>query len=96
LTIKKARIGKKKNESVRKWLLNTKTAFFCSSKKNLGKNGEKMVFEYKNSKGKMYYLHQNGKLFYFSGEKKSNAIDLPTGYKIIENNKTGLPMLRKK
>jgi hypothetical protein len=55
-----------------------------------------MVFEYKNSKEKTYFLHQNGKLFYFSSEKKANAIDLPPGYSIVENNKTGLPMLRKK
>lgn len=55
-----------------------------------------MVFEYKNSRGKTYFLHQTGKLFYFSSEKKPNAIDLPVGYAVVENNKTGLPMLRKK
>lgn len=55
-----------------------------------------MVFEYKNSRGKTYFLHQNGKLYYFSSEQKSNAIDLPPGYKIVENSKTGLPMLKKK
>lgn len=55
-----------------------------------------MVFEYKNSKGKTYILHQKGKLYYFSSQQKENAIDLPQGYKIIENNKTGLPMLKKK
>ncbi len=55
-----------------------------------------MVFEYKNSKGKTYYLHTNGKLFYFSSEKKANAIDLPPGFQIVENAKTGLPMLKKK
>ncbi len=55
-----------------------------------------MAFEYKNSRGKKYFLHQKGKLYYFSGEKKENAIDLPPGYSIVENNKTGLPMLRKK
>ncbi|MBS3061986.1 MAG: hypothetical protein J4215_05380 [Candidatus Diapherotrites archaeon] len=54
-----------------------------------------MGFEYKNSKGKTYYLNQNGKLFFFSSEKKPSAIDLPIGYNVVENSKTGLPMLKK-
>jgi hypothetical protein len=53
-----------------------------------------MVFEYINSKGVKYYLHQNGKLFYFS-KNKANAIDLPKGFKIVEHPTTGMPMLKK-
>jgi len=54
-----------------------------------------MVCSYKNSRGKTYYLHQRGKLFFFSG-KESGAIEMPSGYEIIENTRTGLPMLKKK
>jgi len=56
--------------------------------------------------GKTYHLHarkqklkggQEVTLFYFGGEAKECAIDaLPDGYEVIENAKTGLPMLRKK
>lgn len=55
-----------------------------------------MVYEHTNSKGTKYYLHQKGRLFYFGKEKKANAIDLPEGYKVVENPKTGLPMLKSK
>ncbi len=54
----------------------------------------------------MYYLHSkevklagNRKqmIYYFAGEAKSNALDaLPDGYEVMENARTGLPMLRKK
>jgi len=55
--------------------------------------GDLMVFEYKNKKGRVYYLHSKGRLFYFAKDKKG-GIDLPKGYKVIENKKTGLPMLK--
>ncbi|MDD3178106.1 MAG: hypothetical protein PHR26_01170 [Candidatus ainarchaeum sp.] len=45
--------------------------------------------------GKIYYLHKKGHLFFFSGDEKE-SIDLPDKYKVIENSKTGLPMLKKK
>ena len=54
-----------------------------------------MGYEHVNSKGKKYYLHQSGKLFYFSGSP-TDGIDLPEGYNIVENTITGLPMLKKK
>jgi len=54
-----------------------------------------MTYEHKNSKGRVYFLHQKGRLFYFSKDKK-DGIDLPSGYKVIENSRTGLPMLKKK
>lgn len=54
-----------------------------------------MGFSFKNSKGKTYYLHQNGKLYYFSSQIKENHVDLPSGVAIVENQKTGLPMLKK-
>ena len=56
--------------------------------------------------GKTFYLHgretplPNGKvrkLFYFSGTPGEGALDdLPEGYEVIENARTGLPMLKKK
>jgi len=57
--------------------------------------GFSMVCSYKNSRGKIYYLHKRGKLYYFS-TKREGAIELPAGYTIVENTRTGLPMLKKK
>lgn len=54
-----------------------------------------MGFSYKNKKGRTYFLHSKGRLFFFSKEDKG-SIDLPSGFKIIENSRTGLPMLKKK
>lgn len=53
-----------------------------------------MPLKYENKKGVTYWLHKKGKLFYFSKDKKG-SIDKPTGYKVVENPKTGLPMLKK-
>lgn len=55
-----------------------------------------MTYEHVNSKGTKYYLHQKGRLYYFGKQKKSNAIDLPSGFKVMENPRTGLPMLKGK
>jgi hypothetical protein len=61
-----------------------------------------MVFTAKSKKtGKEYTLYQNKKnpnLRYFSGgpSKAGKQIDLPEGYKVMENKRTGLPMLKKK
>lgn len=56
--------------------------------------------------GKNYFLHskevtlaggRKQKIFYFAGAEAKEAInDLPEGYEVIENSRTGLPMLRKK
>ena len=55
---------------------------------------------------KTYFLHQRLQelrggqkvtLYYFGGEPKEGAIDaLPAGYEISENERTGLPLLKKK
>ena len=55
--------------------------------------------------GKTYHLParkqklkggQEVTLYYFGGEAKEGAIDaVPAGMEIIENERTGLPMLRK-
>ena len=54
-----------------------------------------MSFSHKNSKGNIYWLHQKGKLFFFS-KNPEDSIDLPINLEIFENPRTGLPMVRKK
>ena len=55
--------------------------------------------------GKTYHLHskevtlKGGRkqtIYFFAGEVKDGALDaLPAGYIVIENERTGLPMLKK-
>jgi len=54
--------------------------------------------------GETYYLHckdvtlRGGRkqtIYYFAREAKDNACDMPSGYAVMENPKTGLPMLKK-
>jgi hypothetical protein len=54
-----------------------------------------MVFEYTNSKGIKYYLHQKGRLFFFSKNTEGALDSLPVGFQIMENPKTGIPILKK-
>jgi hypothetical protein len=65
-----------------------------------------MAFSVQSKKnGKTFYLHgreqtlRGGtqvKLYYFGGEAKEGALDaLPAGYEVSENERTGLPILRK-
>jgi YHS domain-containing protein len=65
-----------------------------------------MAFSVKSKKsGKTYYLHSKDvklkgdriqTIYYFAGEAKDNALnELPKGYKVVENERTGLPMLKK-
>lgn len=56
--------------------------------------------------GKTYFLHarlqklrggQEVTLYYFAGAAGQGAIDaLPEGYEVSENERTGLPLLKKK
>lgn len=66
-----------------------------------------MAYSVKSKKsGKTYYLHskevtlkgnRKQKIYYFAGKIGKNAINaLPSGYEVMENKRTGLPMLRKK
>jgi hypothetical protein len=59
-----------------------------------------MAFEHTNSKGNKYYLHareaKNGQRLFFFSKDSNDAIDKPSEYRVIENSKTGLPMLKKK
>ena len=54
-----------------------------------------MAYAHTNSKGTTYYLHSNGKMFFFSKEVKENALDaVPAGYNVVEM-KTGMLVLKK-
>lgn len=66
-----------------------------------------MAYSVKSKKsGKAYFLHtkevtlaagRKQRIYYFAGVAETNAIDaLPAGYEVMENARTGLPMLRKK
>jgi gamma-glutamylcyclotransferase (GGCT)/AIG2-like uncharacterized protein YtfP len=65
-----------------------------------------MAYEYKNKKGQTYYLHtkqvtlQNGRkqqIYYFAREEKQGETieAVPSGYRVEENDRTGLPFLKK-
>ncbi|HUC87057.1 MAG TPA: hypothetical protein VMR75_01875 [Candidatus Saccharimonadales bacterium] len=64
-----------------------------------------MAFSHVNSKGQTYYLHQRDvtlkggrvqRIYFFAREVKDGAIDaLPGGYIVVENPRTGLPILKK-
>ncbi len=59
-----------------------------------------MGFSHVNSRKQKYFLHsqvmKNGRALYFFSKKDEGSIDLPQGYSIMENSKTGLPLLKKK
>ncbi len=52
-------------------------------------------FAYTNKKGVTYYLHNKGKLYYFSKDPM-HAVDKPAERFVVENKQTGLPILKKK
>ena len=63
-----------------------------------------MAYSHTNSKGTTYILHSKDvtlrgeeiKLFItFLKAEGANACDLPSGKKVIENDRTGLPFLKK-
>ena len=64
-----------------------------------------MAYSVTNSKGQTYYLHgkmvtlrggRKQQIYYFAREVKDAALDdMPDGYKVTENKRTGLPMLKK-
>lgn len=65
-----------------------------------------MAYSVKSKKsGKTYYLHskevklsgdRKQRIYYFAGEPTEFALDkLPAGYEVMENSRTGLPMLKK-
>jgi hypothetical protein len=70
------------------------------------RGGTAVAFTHKNSKGDTYYLHakdvtlRNGRqqrIFYFArSEKDGESLEqVPDGYAVGENQRTGLPFLSK-
>lgn len=64
-----------------------------------------MAFSHVNSRGQTYYLHsrevtlkggRQQRIYFFAREVKDGAIDeMPDGYIVVENTRTGLPILKK-
>jgi hypothetical protein len=64
-----------------------------------------MSFTHTNSKGQTYYLHQRDvtlkggriqRIYFFAREEKDGVMDaMPEGYVVVENPRTGLPILKK-
>ncbi len=64
-----------------------------------------MAYSVKNEKKVEYFLHgkmvtlrggRKQQIYYFAREVKKDALDsIPAGYKVVENARTGLPMLKK-
>ena len=65
-----------------------------------------MAYAHTNSKGQIYYLHSRNvtlrggrkqMIFFFAREEKEGTLDaVPEGMLVVENKKTGLPMLKRK
>ncbi|MEM5853614.1 MAG: hypothetical protein QXG39_00725 [Candidatus Aenigmatarchaeota archaeon] len=58
-------------------------------------------FVYKSKKtGEKFWLHMmvkgKARIYYFSKDPTNALFDLPPGYEVVENPKTGMPFLRKK
>jgi hypothetical protein len=64
-----------------------------------------MAYAYKNGKGQTYYLHnrdvklKNGRvqrIYFFARDIRSGSLDaVPTGYAVMETQRTGMPVLKK-
>ena len=61
------------------------------------------MFSHKNSRGQTYWLHskdvklRGGRIqtIYYFSKDSSGSIDLPPGFKVVESQRTGLPLLKK-
>ena len=64
-----------------------------------------MAYSRVNARGQTYYLHsrevalrnnRQQRIYFFAKTIKEGALDaMPEGYEIVENQRTGLPVLRK-
>ncbi len=64
-----------------------------------------MAFSHTNSKGQQYYLHMKDvtlkggriqRIYFFARDVREGAVDaMPAGYIVVENPRTGLPVLKK-
>lgn len=66
-----------------------------------------MAYKYTNKKGTDYYLHKrevklrgsgkNQTIFFFARDVRDGSLDeVPAGYTVVENPRTGLPILKRK
>lgn len=64
-----------------------------------------MAFSYTNKKGVKYYLHfkdvtlrggRKQRIYFFARDEREDSLDkVPDGYKVIETERTGMPVLKK-
>jgi hypothetical protein len=64
-----------------------------------------MVFSHTNTRGQVYNLHQKDvtlkggrlqRIYFFARDVREGSCDvLPAGYIVVENPRTGLPVLKK-
>jgi len=64
-----------------------------------------MAYEFTNSKGVKYYLHfkdvnlKGGRIqriYFFAKDVRDGSLDeVPSGFKVIETERTGMPILKK-
>jgi hypothetical protein len=64
-----------------------------------------MAFQHTNSRGQQYFLHMRDvtlkggriqRIYFFARDVRDGAIDaMPEGYIVVENPRTGLPVLKK-
>ncbi len=65
-----------------------------------------MAYEFTNSKGTKYFLHfkdvnlkggRTQRIYFFARDIRSGSLDeVPAEYKVIETERTGMPILKKK
>jgi len=64
-----------------------------------------MAYSYTNKKGVTYYLHykdvtlrggRKQRIYFFARDVRDNALnEVPAGYKVVETERTGMPVLKK-
>lgn len=64
-----------------------------------------MAYSYTNKKGVAYYLHykdvtlrggRKQRIYFFARDVRDNALnEVPAGYKVVETERTGMPVLKK-
>lgn len=64
-----------------------------------------MAYKHTNTKGINYYLHskdvrlrsgRSQRIYYFARETRPEAVDqVPEGFVVVENKRTGLPVLKR-
>ena len=64
-----------------------------------------MAYSYTNKKGVKYYLHKKDvtlrggrqqTIYYFARDVRDGSLDeVPSGYKVMETERTGMPVLKK-